>query len=465
MELDEKRIAAIVAETVRNMRADAPRSRSDQGSGGVFATVDAAVNAAAEAQCKLASMSRAQREVLIKAIRDAGIAQAEFLAQKAVEATGFGRVEDKILKNKNAARLSPGTEDLVTGVLVDDSSMLIEEYAPFGVIVSITPATHPASMIINHAIIFLAGGNTAFIAPHPRAQAGTLAAIKVINQAVAGAGGPDNILTAVAEGTMETVDAAMKHPLVKLVTAAGGPAVVKAALFSGKKAIVAGPGNPPVVVDETADPQAAAKHIADGSWFDNNLLCIAEKSVFVVPGAADHLLAAFSRNGGQILDQAAAHAVTGLLVKDGHINGDFVGKDAAVILKAAGIAPSAGVRGIVLDVEESHPLVGLEQLMPVLPVVRIPDFNAAVEAAVRTEHGFGHTAIIHSRDAERVHYYGRRLNTTLLIANAPSGASLGVGGAGVFGHTIASPATGEGVCTPRSFCRRRINLNAAGRFI
>ena len=465
MEFDERRIAAIVTEVVRKLQAGSPAPRPDRGSGGVFATVDGAIQAAAEAQRQLAAMGRAQRERLIQAVREAAIAQAEFLARRAVEATGLGRTADKIQKNINAARLSPGTEDLATAVRADDRGLLVEEYAPFGVIVSVTPATHPASMIVNHAIIFLAGGNAAFIAPHPRAQAATLAAVRIVDEAVAGAGGPENVLTAVAEGTMETVDAAMKHPLTRLVTAAGGPGVVQAALSSGKKAIVAGPGNPPVVVDETADPQAAGRHIASGSWFDNNILCIAEKSVFVVRQTADQLLASLAREGGQVLDRTAAAAVTALVVKEGHLNADFIGKDAAVILKAAGIAPAAGVRGVVLDVEESHPLVGLEQLMPVLPVVRVADFQAAVEAAVRTEHGFGHTAIVHSRDAERINHFGRRLGTTILVANAPSGAALGVGGAGVFGHTIASPATGEGICTPRSFCRRRVNLDAAGRFI
>ncbi len=465
MELDEKRLAALVAEVVRSMRAETPAKAADGGMGGVFATVEAAIAAAREAQWQLAAMSRSRREELVAAIRAAGIKNADFLARKAVEATGLGRVGDKIQKNINAAKLSPGTEDLAAGLRADDRGIFIEEYAPYGVIVSITPATHPASMIINHAIIFAAGGNTAFIAPHPRAQAATLAAIRIIDEAVAGAGGPANLLTAVAEGTMETVEAAMKHPEVRLVTAAGGPAVVKAALSSGKKAIVAGPGNPPVVVDETADALAAARHILDGACFDNNILCIAEKSVFVVAGAADPLLAAMAREGGQILDSSGAAAVTRLVAGDGHINPDFIGKDAEIILRSAGITPKSGVRCVILEVGEEHPLVGLEQLMPVLPVVRVNDFAAAVEAAVRAEHGFGHTALIHSRDMERVNYYGRRMGTTILVANAPSGAALGVGGAGVFGHTIASPLTGEGICTPRTFCRRRVNLQASGRFV
>lgn len=465
MELDEHRIAAIVAEVVRDLRAAGAISPPDRGAGGIFADVGSALAAAAKTQAQLAAMPRERREKLIEAIRDAGVRHAEFLAHKAVEATGFGRVEDKIRKNINAARLSPGTEDLAPGLRADDRGLLVEEYAPFGVIVSITPATHPASQLINHAIIFTTGGNTAFIAPHPRAQAASLAAIRIINEAVAAAGGPAPILTAVAEGTMETVRAAMQNQLTALVTAAGGPGVVQAALASGKKAIVAGPGNPPVVVDETADLQAAAKHITAGSWFDNNLLCIAEKSVFVVETAANAFFAALAREGAQVLDAAGAAAVTRLVVKDGRANPEYIGKDAGIILEAAGIAPQAGVRGIVMDVGEDHPLVQIEQLMPVLPVVRVPGFTAAVEAAVRTEHGFGHTSLIHSRDAERINHYGRRLATTILVANAPSGAALGVGGPGVFGHTIASPLTGEGVCTPRSFCRRRLKADAAGRFV
>ncbi|MGE5558933.1 MAG: aldehyde dehydrogenase [Bacillota bacterium] len=465
MEFDERRIAAIVAEVIDNIRKDRPASRADQGSGGIFTTVDAAIGAAAENQRRLAEMPLAKREQLVQAIRRLGVEQAEYLARKAHEATGLGRVEDKIIKNKNASRLSPGTEDLITSARTDDHGMLAEDYAPFGVIVSVTPATHPTAMILNHAIIFVAGGNTAFIAPHPRAQAATLAAVKMINEAVNQAGGPSCVLTAVAEGTMETVDAAMRHPLIKLVTAAGGPGVVRAALGSGKKAIVAGPGNPPVVIDETADAVKAAKHVADGAFFDNNILCIAEKEVFVVNSAADAFLSALSREKCQVLTSGQAAAVSNLVVKEGHVNPDYIGKNADHILKAAGIQPAAGVRGVIIDVSGDHPLVGIEQLMPVLPVVRVNDFKTAVDCAVKAEHGYGHTAIIHSRDMERIHYYGRFMSTTILVSNAPSYASLGVDGPGVFGHTIASPATGEGVCTPKSFCRRRIHLNASGRFI
>ncbi len=463
MEVDERRVAAIVAEVVRKLKSGGSPASLETGAGGVFATVDEALAAATEAQRALAGLGRQRRASLVSALRIAGEAQAEALAHTAHEVTGMGRVADKIQKNLNAARLSPGVEDLVVSARSDDRGLIVEEYAPFGVIVDVTPATHPTAMIINHAIIFVAGGNAAFVAPHPRAQAATLAAIRALNDAVVKAGGPPNVLTAVASGTMETVEAAMKHPLTRLVTAAGGPGVVKAALTSGKKAIVAGPGNPPVVVDETADLQAAAAAILDGATFDNNLLCIAEKAVFAVGTVADDLLRAMALAGGQVLKPAEAAAVTRLVVRDGHLNADFIGRDAEVILKTAGIAPQPGTRCALMEVDEGHPLVSLEQLMPVLPIVRVPDFAAAVEAAFRTEHGFGHTALIHSRDAQRVSYYGRRLNTTLLVANAPSGAALGVGSAGVFGHTIASSASGEGVCTPRSFCRRRAVLNAAER--
>lgn len=458
MELDERRVTAIVAEVVRQLKDRGATLGRETGTMGVFGTVDAALSAAAEAQRALSGLGQMRRAALVAALRAAGEAQAEVLARTAHEVTGMGRVTDKIQKNLNAARLSPGVEDLTVAARAGDQGLMVEEYTPFGVIVDVTPATHPTAMIINHAIIFVAGGNAAFIAPHPRAQAASLAAVRALNAAVVKAGGPPNILTAVAEGTMETVGAAMKHPLTRLVTAAGGPSVVKAALTSGKKAIVAGPGNPPVVVDETADVQAAARAILDGATFDNNLLCIAEKAVFVVNDVADSLIRGMVGAGGQALDAAEAAAVTRLVVKDGHINGDFVGQEADLILRTAGVTPRPGVRGGLMVVDEDHPLVRLEQLMPILPVVRVPDFTAALEAACRAEQGCGHTALIHSRDAGRVSQFGRRLNTTIVVANASSGAVLGVGGPGVFGHTIASAVSGEGVCTPRSFCRRRVTV-------
>lgn len=447
-------------------RATAPLPASDDAGGdlGVFAGLDDAVKAAAQAQQDLMRLGRDKRVELLTAMRQCAVESAEEWAQIELAETGYGRVADKVLKVKNAARLTPGVEDLETKAVGGDNGVTLIERSPFGVVLSLMPSTHPMPFVVNHAIAIVAAGNSIVVSPHPRAVKCTLLALQQMNQAVVEAGGPRNLLTAVRESTMETVQEALKHPLVSLVTAAGGPGIEKLALSCGKKAIVAGPGNPPVVVDETADPEKAARDIIAGATFDNNILCIAEKSVFAVDAVYDRLLAALERHGGYRLRGANADAVTRLAVKDGRINAEYIGKDAAVILRAIGVhVPDRDVRALIIETDASHPLVQLEQMMPVLPVVRVKDFATAVRLAKETEHGFKHSAMIHSRDVGRITAYAREIGCELVIANAPSYASLDIEGESHFGHTIAM--TGEGICTPSAFTReRRLTIGGALSF-
>ncbi len=460
MQVDEERIAIIVEEVVRQLREANGTSAVAKGQNGIFTDVDEAARAAATAQKQLMAMSLHDRRKIIDAIRATGVANAQHFAGLTVDETGLGRYEHKVQKNINAARLSPGMEDLGQEVQGDDHGITITRRAPYGLIVSITPTTHPTPFVINHAIIMLAGGNTVFFCPHPRAQHCSREAIQVLNRAIVAAGGPANCLVAVNEATLDVVNAACRHPLVAMVTAAGGPGVVKAALSCGKKAVAAGAANPPVVVDETADIAQAAKDILRGSWFDNNVLCIGEKTVFAVGSVMAQLTREMQKHGAYLLTATEAERVTQLIIKDGHIVGDWVGKDGAVILKAAGITPPPGTEGAIMVVAYDHPLVKIEQMMPVLPIVTVDDFSQGLRLALECEQDFGHTAIIHSRDVERISLFTRTMQTTIVVANGPSFASLGIEGAANFAHTIASP-TGEGICGPRTFTRQQ-NLTMAG---
>lgn len=460
MLLNEERIATIVREVVRQLQASDGGVGEPAGEDGIFPDVDAAAKAAATAQRQLVAMPLTKRAQIIRAIREAGEANAEYFARLTVDETGLGRYEHKVQKNINAARLSPGMEELGQLVQGDDHGITITRRAPYGLIVSITPTTHPTPFVINHAIIMLAGGNTVFFCPHPRAQRCSRTAIQIVNRAIVAAGGPRNCLVAVKEATLDVVNAACSHPLVDMVTAAGGPGVVKAALSSGKKAVAAGAANPPVVVDETADIAKAAKDIVRGAWFDNNILCIGEKTVFAVNSIAERLVGEMQKHGAYSLSVAEAAQVTGLIVKDGHVVGDWVGKDAEVILRAAGITPPRGIEGAIMVVPSDHPLVKIEQMLPVLPIVTVNSFTEGLELALASEQGFGHTAVIHSRDVERISLFTRTMQTTIVVANGPSFASLGIEGAANFAHTIASP-TGEGICGPLTFTRQQ-NLTMAG---
>ncbi|MDD4518251.1 MAG: aldehyde dehydrogenase [Limnochordia bacterium] len=465
MEIDEKRIAAIVEQVVAKMKStqvEKTKLHSSTSAMGIYSDLDEALNRCATAQQQFMSLSLSKREQIIAAIRNAGIDNAEYFAHITHEETRLGRYEDKIQKNINAAKLTPGMEVLTRRIIGGDDGVTIIEHAPFGLIVSITPTTHPTPFIINHAIIMLAGGNSVFFCPHPRAQNCTRTAITVLNKAIVEAGGPLDLLTALDKVSMDAVQAACTHKLTSMVTAAGGPGVVDMALSCGKKAIAAGPGNPPVVVDETADLANTARDIVAGASFDNNILCIAEKEIFVVDAVADQFIHELRKNKAYVVEQSKQiEQLTNLLVKDGHINRDYVGQDADKILAQIQVHVDPSVRLVVFETDFAHPLVKIEQMLPVLPIVRARDFSHALQMAIEAEQGLGHTAVIHSSGIHRITQFTREVGAGLTVANGPSGTALGVGGAAEFAHTIADP-TGEGIVTAKHFTREhRLTINGA----
>ncbi|MCK4413329.1 MAG: aldehyde dehydrogenase EutE [Candidatus Eisenbacteria sp.] len=428
---------------------------------GIFASIDAAVEAATTAFRRLRAASLESRTQIIAAIREAMLREAEPLARLAHEETGYGRVDDKTRKNRMVTQKTPGPEDLTPTAMTGDRGLALVEPAPYGVIGAITPVTNASSTLINNAIAMLSAGNSVVFNCHPNAQRVGHRTVQLINRAIVSAGGPANLLATVAEPTIETAQALMSHAGVRLLVVTGGAGVVAAAMRSGKRAICAGPGNPPVVVDETADLEQAGRDIVLGASFDNNIICIDEKEVFVVESVAADLMAAMQRHGAYRLDEAQRGRVTQLIFErtagprePGVINKQWIGKDATAILHASGINVAPETRLAIAEVPAEDPLVWTEQMLPVLPIVRVPSAAQAIDLAVAAERGFGHTASMHSRSLDNLSRMASEINCSIFVKNGPCYAGLGSGGEGFCSFTIASP-TGEGLTGPRSFSRLR----------
>ncbi|HHW91611.1 MAG TPA: aldehyde dehydrogenase EutE [Firmicutes bacterium] len=444
-------VQAIVHRVLEQLRSAAPQVCCGDG---VFADVEGAVSAAAIAQKKLLNLGLEKRAELIEGMRAAAVDNAPLFARLAVEETGMGRYEDKLTKNIKSALKTPGLEDIEPTVFSGDHGLTLVERLPFGVAGCITPSTNPTETIINNGIGMVAAGNTVVFSVHPGAQNVSLKAVQLLNKAIVAAGGPQNVLTSFAEPTIQKVNELMNHPQVDLLVATGGPGVVKAVLSSGKKAIGAGPGNPPVIVDETADIPKAARDIVAGASFDNNIPCNGEKEVFVIESVADSLIANMVENGAYLLkDKAAIDKLVKLVTtEEGHVNKDYVGKDATLILAEIGIKDSAETRVIIFETSADHPLVVEEFLMPILPIVRVRDVTEAIELAVCVEGARKHTAVIHSKNVDNMTRFAQAIKTTIFVKNGPSFAGVGVGGEGFITMTIAGP-TGEGLTSARSFTR------------
>ncbi|MBI3182992.1 MAG: aldehyde dehydrogenase EutE [Myxococcales bacterium] len=421
---------------------------------GIFDDLDGACAAATAAQAIWDKTSLAVRDRVIEAMRETTRKHVEELASRAVEETGLGNAKDKVSKNLLCADRTPGTEILRPIAYSGDHGLTIVERAPFGVIGAITPSTNPTETIINNGIGMVAGGNAVVFNVHPSAKRVSAFHVQRLNEAIVAAGGPENLLCCLGEPTIDSAQALMKHPSVRLLVVTGGPAVVRAAMNSGKRAIAAGPGNPPVVVDETAHLEKAARDLVDGAALDNNIVCIVEKEVFAVAQIADRLKKLMAENGAFEVTGPAIHRLEKLVVQEGHPSRDWVGKDATKIADAAGIKAPKGTRLLFAEVDATHPFVQAELLMPVIGFCRLPTVEDCIAAAVQAEHCFGHTAVMHSTSLDNLHAMARVINTSIFVKNGPSYAGLGMTGEGYTSFTIASP-TGEGLTTAVSFTRER----------
>ncbi len=459
-QIDEKQIEQIVAQvltTLQSNRAETtqkPTPVTISSRSGVFTTVEATISAAKTAQEELVKLGFSKRREIIEAIKHVSLENAKRLADFAVQETKMGNAEHKVMKNEGAVNLSPGMEDLISESISGDDGTLLIEYVPFGIINSITPTTNPTSTVINHAIIMISAGNSVVFSPHPNARECTEETMHVINEGIVKAGGPANLLTSVANATLRTAKEIMDHADISMVVATGGASVVRTALTSGKKTIAAGPGNPPAIIDETADITKAARHVIAGTSFDNNLLCIGEKALFVVESVADDTIRELTRNGGHVVDANQREALEAVVIENGETNKEYIGKDAKTILGAAGISAPAQTVAVVVEVSANHNFVIDEYLMPILPVVRVRDFDEALKGALAADGGRGHTAMIHTNNTARITQFNKTMNCSVVVVNAPSYACCGLEGEGFLAMTIAGP-TGEGYTRPRTFTRQR----------
>ena len=438
----------------------------------LFPDVDSAVAAARQAFQQLQALPLELREAMIAQIRRTARENAQILAYEAAQETGMGRYEDKIQKNLLNANKTPGTEILTPTSWTGDRGLTLIEWAPFGLIGAIIPSTNPTSTVICNTIAMVAAGNAVVFNAHPGAKACSNHTVQFMNEAIVEAGGPANLVCGVAEPTIESAQALMSHKDVRLLTVTGGIGVVRAAMASGKRAICAGPGNPPVLVDETADLEQAGRDAVFGASFDNNVVCTDEKTLIAVDSIADELKRVMARFGAYEVDSGQLERLMKVIFQEvpppgrhGTMNKAFIGKNANLILREIGVEAGDEIRLILADVPNDHPLVWSEQMMPVFPLTRVQNVEEGIHLAKESEHGFRHTAVIHSKNIDNMSRMARAMDCSIFVKNGASLAGLGLGGEGFCSFTIASP-TGEGMTNPRSFSRvRRCTLVDAFRIV
>lgn len=451
MSVNEK----ILQDVVKEVMAKLELQNTDPEYKGVFRDMNEAIEAAKKAQKIVHRMSMDQREQIISKIRQKTRENAELFARMGVEETGMGNVPHKILKHQLIAEKTPGTEDITTTAWSGDRGLTLVEMGPFGVVGAITPTTNPSETIICNTIGMLAGGNTVVFNPHPAAIKTSLYAIHMLNEASVEAGGPENIACSVIKPTLDTSKIMMSHKDIPLIAATGGPGVVTAVLSSGKRGIGAGAGNPPALVDETADIRKAAEDIVNGCTFDNNLPCIAEKEIVAVDSIVSELVHYMvEEQGCYVASPEEVDRLVHTVLTPKGLNRKCVGRDAKTLLGMIGTTVPDNIRCIIFEGEKEHPLIAEELMMPILGIVRAKDFEDAVEKAVWLEHGNRHSAHIHSKNIDHITTYAKAMDTAILVKNAPSYAALGFGGEGFCTFTIAS-RTGEGLTSASTFTKRR----------
>jgi len=467
VKVDETLVRSVVQQVLARLNANGAAHgpvapKSFQGRLGLFTCVNEAVAASREAFERLSCATVADRKRAIDHIRRIASDNCVELGTMEMEETKIGRLQHKIEKLKTLAERSPGVEFLRSEVFSGDHGLAVIEHAPFGVIGAITPVTHSLPTLTGNAVSMLAAGNTLVVNPHPSGKRVAAEGVRRYNEAIYRDLGIDNLVCIITEPTLESAEAIFKHRDVNLLCVTGGPAVARAAMRQGKRAIVAGPGNPPVVIDETADLERAARCIIQGGAYDNNLLCIAEKEVFVVASVFDKMLSAMEQAGAVRLTASEVQALTKAAITtvgEGEHKHDvpvkeFIGQDAAVLASRIGRSVAPQVELLFGETDETNPFVPVEQMMPFVPFVRCRDVDEAIAKAKVYEHGFRHTAIIHSTNVHNMTKMERALDTTIFVKNGPCMAGLGLGGEGYISFSIAGP-TGEGITTPLTFTRER----------
>lgn len=434
-----------------------------RGKFGVFQDANEACQAAYEAYLQLSEQGVAGRIKIVETVKEICYSKAEEWGKLELDETKIGRLDHKIEKLKGL-RSVPGVEFLQPYALSGDHGITLEEYAPFGVIGAVTPSTHSIPTMACNVISMVAAGNAVVFNAHPAAVKCAVTAARFLNEAIYRKTGIENIFTIIENPTIESFNAIAKNEHVRILCVTGGPGVVRAAMQTGKRAICAGPGNPPVLVDDTANLDKAGWSVVYGASYDNNLLCIGEKEVFVLDTVADKFMAAMEKHGAYRLTDAQVERLTkaAFVFPEGKgagcahavVNRELVGRDPDVLAKVAGASIPPGTQLLYAETPPDHLFVIEEQMMPFIPVIRIKTVEEGIELAKKAEHGFKHSAMIHSHNVKHMTMMAKALETTLFVKNGPCVAGLGNGGEGYPNFSIAT-TTGEGICNPRTFTRIR----------
>lgn len=436
---------------------------SGKGAEGVFGCVDLAAEAAHDSFLKLKKLGVEGRRRVIEIVKGICAANKEEWGRFELAETKIGRLDHKIAKLDIMDRV-PGVEWLRPDAMSGDFGITLEEFAPYGVVGAILPVTHSVPTLTGNVINMVAAGNAVLFNPHPGGARSAAMAVRAYNQAIKRELGIDNLICTIEEPSIESFDLICKNEQIAIMAITGGPAVVQAAMKSGKKSICAGPGNPVVVVDESANLAKAARAIIEGGAFDNNLLCIGEKAVFVVGSVFSRFMEEMEKAGAARLNSGQLERLTAeaFTIKEGKgggcaqavLNRDLIGADAKVLAQKAGASVSDKCEMVFAETDADHPYVQKEQMMPMMPIVSVPDFETGVREAKRAEHGYRHSAIIHSTNVDHMTHMAKEMDTTIFVKNGACVTGLGLGGEGYLSYSIAT-TTGEGITTPKTFTRIR----------
>ena len=445
--------------TMQTARAPASQSRF-----GVFQDPVLAARAARDAFEQLQTKGWAGRSKVVEIVKTLCTDKAQEWGKIEFDETKIGRLEHKIekLQGMNAVL---GVESLMPLGLSGDNGISMEENAPWGVILAITPITHSVPTITGNIINMVAAGNSIVVNPHPGGARCAAIAIREINQAIHVELGIENLICTIEKPSLETFNALSAAPEIAMLCITGGPMVVAAALKTGKRAICAGPGNPPVVVDDcpVLDFDRVARDIILGGGYDNNLLCIGEKQIFAVGSAYDKLMQSMQRSGAKLVNKRQLDTIRKEVFTfredDGGcsrpvLNPQFIGADASRLAAIAGVSVDSKTELLIGETGADDLFVEVEQMMPLVPMIRCRDIDQAIHLARESEHGFKHSAMIHTMNVSNMTKMAREMDTTLFVKNGPCVAGLGMGGEGYISFSIAT-ATGEGITTPKTFTRFR----------
>ncbi len=473
-QLNEEAIRAVVAEVLSTLQAApaggakaapaTPSIRTSSGRHGVFEDAGSAAKAAQGGFEQLKKQGFAGRAKVIEIVKQMCADNADRWGKIEFEETKIGRLDHKIAKLHGIKNVL-GTEFLTPFGMSGDAGITMEECAPWGVVGSITPVTHSVPTMSGNIVNMVAAGNAVVFNPHPGGAACAAIAVHEFNQAIKAATGIENLICTVEKPSLDSFNELCAAEEVNLLCITGGPAVVDAAMKTGKRAICAGPGNPPVVVDDchALDFDKVAKDIILGGGFDNNLLCIGEKQIIAAGDSYRKTLDALKRNGAVLLNRNQLEKIKQEVfdIKDGGggcshavLNRAYVGADAAKLAAIAGLKVDPKVEMLIAETEEDDIFVEEEQMMPLLPIVRAGCFDDAIRIAKDSEHNYKHSAMVHTMNVARMTKMGQAMDTTLFVKNGPCVAGLGMGGEGYISFSIAT-TTGEGITTPKTFTRFR----------